>query len=95
MTIGERLKKLRESYDLSQKEVASILGLSYSGYNCYENDIRIPTIENIIKLAELYNVTTDYILGIEKKYLTIKEVLRRVNELEKQIKDFKNFIENF
>lgn len=94
MTIGQRLTKLREEHKLGQKEVASILGMSDSGYSCYENDIRLPTTKNIIILAKYYDVTSDYILGIEHKYLSINDVSKRVGELERQISEFKSFIEN-
>ncbi|MFQ8951927.1 MAG: helix-turn-helix domain-containing protein [Oscillospiraceae bacterium] len=59
----EHIRSLREDRDLSQKEIASILGMSQTGYSKYEtgeNDI--PT-QILIKLAEYYNTTTDYLLG--------------------------------
>ena len=59
----EPIRSLREDRDLSQKEIAAILGMSQTGYSKYEtgeNDI--PT-QILIKLAEYYNTTTDYLLG--------------------------------
>jgi transcriptional regulator with XRE-family HTH domain len=59
----EHIRSLREDRDLSQKEIAAILGMSQTGYSKYEtgeNDI--PT-QILIKLAEYYNTTTDYLLG--------------------------------
>ena len=59
----KRLRDLREDHDLSQTEVAKILHMSQTGYSKYEtgeNDI--PT-QILIKLAEYYNTTTDYLLG--------------------------------
>ena len=59
----EHIRSLREYRDLSQKEIAAILGMSQTGYSKYEtgeNDI--PT-QILIKLAEYYNTTTDYLLG--------------------------------
>ena len=58
----EHIRSLREDRDLSQKEIAAILGMSQTGYSKYEtgeNDI--PT-QILIKLAEYYNTTTDYLL---------------------------------
>ena len=57
-----RLKDLREDHDLTQAELAGILNISQRGYSHYEtgnNDI--PT-EILIKLANYYNVSIDYIL---------------------------------
>lgn len=58
-----RLRDLREDHDLSQREVADYLGMKQPQYNRYERGLRdIPT-DVLIKLAELYKTTTDYILG--------------------------------
>ena len=57
-----RLRDLREDKDLTQKQVAALLGMSQTGYSKYEtgeNDI--PT-QVLIKLADFYRTTTDYIL---------------------------------
>lgn len=70
-----RLRDLREDKDLTQKEVGRILNMSQTGYNQYEigrNDI--PT-KVLIDLANFYNTSTDYILGLTneiKPYPRIK-----------------------
>lgn len=59
-----RIRDLREDKDLTQKQIGQLLNMSQTGYNQYEigkNDI--PT-NVLIKLAEFYNTSTDYILGI-------------------------------
>ena len=59
----KRLRDLREDHDLTQTKVAIYLGMSQTGYSKYEtgeNDI--PT-DVLIKLADLYNTTVDYLLG--------------------------------
>ena len=59
----QRIRDLREDKDLNQTEVAKYLGMSQTGYSKYEtgeNDI--PTAI-LIKLADFYNVSTDYLLG--------------------------------
>lgn len=58
-----RLRDLREDKELNQTQVAQMLGMSQTGYSKYEtgeNDI--PT-EILIKLANFYNTSIDYILG--------------------------------
>lgn len=58
-----RLRDLREDKDLSQKQIAQLLDMSQTGYSKYEtgeNDI--PT-QILIKLADFYNTSVDYILG--------------------------------
>lgn len=59
----KRIRDLREDKDLNQTQIAKMLGMSQTGYSKYEtgeNDI--PTAV-LIKLAEFYNVSTDYILN--------------------------------
>ena len=59
----QRLRDLREDRDLTQKQVAEMLGMSQTGYSKYEtgeNDI--PT-HILIRLADFYQTSTDYILG--------------------------------
>ena len=59
----KRIRDLREDKDLNQTEVAKILGMSQTGYSKYEtgeNDI--PTAI-LIKLADFYKTSTDYLLG--------------------------------
>lgn len=59
----QRIRDLREDRDLKQKELAAMLGMSQTGYSKYEtgeNDI--PT-QVLIKLADFYGTTVDYLLG--------------------------------
>ena len=59
-----RLKDLREDNDLTQKDVAKLLLITQQQYSLYEKGYRdIPT-SALITLAKLYNVSVDYILGI-------------------------------
>jgi len=58
-----RIRDLREDHDLTQKQVAQFLGMSQTGYSKYEtgeNDI--PTAV-LLKLADFYHTSTDYLLG--------------------------------
>ena len=60
-----RLKDLREDRDLTQSEVAKLLFITQQQYSLYEKGYRdIPT-SALVKLAEFYNVSTDYILGLK------------------------------
>lgn len=64
-----RLKDLREDSDLKQQEVADYLNIRQNTYSQYESGIRQIPISALIKLAEYYGTSVDYILGItdEKK----------------------------
>ncbi|MGN0612311.1 MAG: helix-turn-helix domain-containing protein [Porcipelethomonas sp.] len=59
-----RIRNLREDNDKTQKEVADYLFCDQSLYSKYERGIREVPVSIIIKLARLYNTSTDYILGL-------------------------------
>lgn len=65
-SISEKLKYLRDLKKLTQKEVANSIGVTTSAYGFYEQGKRTPSPELIVKLAEYFNVTTDYLLGYTK-----------------------------
>ena len=62
---GMRLKELREEKGVSQKQIADYLNIKQNTYSQYETGKRQLPIDVLIKLSRYYNVTTDYILGIE------------------------------
>ena len=63
----ERLLELRKLHKYTQKFVASKLGISQPSYVRYENGNAEPTLTNLVKLADLYDVSVDYLLG-RKEY---------------------------
>lgn len=66
-TMGTKFKTLRNMYGLSQKEVADFLGIDRSAYCCYEINRAKPDVYNLARLAKLFNVSTDYLLGLAEE----------------------------
>ena len=67
MKYTERIRSLREDRDLSQTKVAELLNVGQKTYSDYElGRTRIP-VDSLIKLAEFYNVSMDYICGLSDK----------------------------
>ncbi|MBW4827619.1 MAG: helix-turn-helix transcriptional regulator [Clostridiaceae bacterium] len=62
-TIGKRIKMLREDERLNQKELAKALNISNTTLSQYETGQRTPSDDIKIKLANFFNVSTDYLLG--------------------------------
>ncbi len=60
----KRLRELREDNDKTQMEISEILEMKQPQYIRYEKGIRDIPLDNLMKLAELYNTSTDYILGL-------------------------------
>ncbi|OPX92466.1 MAG: HTH-type transcriptional regulator ImmR [Pelotomaculum sp. PtaB.Bin104] len=73
--LGVRLRELRESKNLSQTQVAKRLSLTRSSVSGYENNIAVPSIDVLSKMALLYGVTTDYILGIDNRKVIVLDGL--------------------
>lgn len=71
MEIAERLQELRKKAGYSQEQVAEMLGLSRQAISKWESGQGKPEIDNVIKMTEIYNVSSDYILlGTEHKTIT-------------------------
>lgn len=73
LNTGDRIAQLREQRGLSQKELAERLEVSKSTVGHWESNIRRLQDEYILKLANFFGVTTDYLLGNQKPALTKKE----------------------
>lgn len=65
---GNRLKTLRLRENMSQAQLAQKLDLTKSVISAYETGIRLPSYDVLIHISKIFNVTTDYLLGVEKKY---------------------------
>ncbi len=74
MAFAERLKELRKQSHLTQVELAKRLGIGQSSYADWERGKKNPTQENLIKLAQILNVSVDYLVGNSDKENTNKEI---------------------
>ncbi len=71
-----KIRDIREDNNKTQKEIAKILGIQQNSYSQIENGTNNLQIDHLIKLAEYYNTSTDYLLGITnetKPYPRAKE----------------------
>ena len=62
MTLGEKLQRLRKARGMSQEELAAQMGVSRQAVSRWELNIALPDTENVVRLSELFGVTTDYLL---------------------------------
>ena len=65
--LAKKIKELRGARGITQVELAKNLGVTKQCVSNWENDNIQPSIEMLIKLASYFNVSTDYILGLERK----------------------------
>lgn len=64
MNMGEKLRSLRIEKKLTQKQVADRIGLAISAVSSYESGTRYPSYDVLTKLARIFHVSTDYLLGM-------------------------------
>ena len=91
-SLGERIRSLRLCAGMTQTDLASKLFVTKATVSAYENGIKLPSYDVLIKITSVFNVTSDYLLGIENENnidfsgLTEKEI----NSIKKIIKAIQN-----
>lgn len=63
MSFAETLKTLRKERKTTKREICEKTGIAVRSYQSYESEERTPSIDVLNKIADYYNVTTDYLLG--------------------------------
>ncbi len=63
----ERIRELREDHDLTQRDVAALLGTTQQVYSRYEQGVNELPIRHLITLCKYYKVDSDYVLGLSEK----------------------------
>lgn len=63
MTFPDALRRFRREYHLTQKDVANILGVQESAYQRYEQGRSLPSVAVVIKIADHFDISVDYLLG--------------------------------
>lgn len=70
--LGNRIKELREVRHFSQVELAEAMHVSKQSISNWENGNILPSVEMVVKLAEFFSVSTDYLLGLDdRQYLEV------------------------
>ena len=63
--IADRIKMLRDKHNVTQSELAKRLEITRASVNAWEMGVSCPTVQYVIAMADLFNVSTDYLLGLE------------------------------
>lgn len=64
--VADRIKTLREQQNLTQSNLAKQLGITRSSVNAWELGISVPSTQYIVELAQIFKVSTDYLLCVEQ-----------------------------
>ena len=68
-TFYEQIKKFRINAGMTQADFARKLQLTRASVNSWETGLSLPSLQSVVDIAELFNVTTDTILGVNHKYI--------------------------
>ena len=79
---GARIKQLRVSRHMSQETLGKKLDRSKSIICSYENNVRIPPLDVLVKMAVIFNVSLDYLIGIDKNEMIS---ISKLDDEQKQI----------
>lgn len=81
MKIGDRIKKLREENGLMQQDVCNTLDIEQSTLANYENNHRVPKTDILIKIANYYGVSLDFLVGMtDNRFNSYKGCLKDLNK---------------
>ena len=99
ITFGERLRLLREERKMGQKEIGDLLGVSVSSVGKYENGDRTLSPDAIIKLADFFDVSSDFLLGRSQVREPAEKILARFDigkdlpkEALQEFEEIKNYL---
>ena len=90
MKFSQRLKELRKEKNLTQVELGSMLNYGYTTIANYENGRNHPSLKDIIRIANIFDVSVDYLIGnsdvkyMERKNLWYKKIMKQLPALRSQ-----------
>ena len=94
MKVNEALKRFRKKFNLKQQDVANFLGINIKTYQLYEyGKVNIP-VNSVIKLADKFNISTDYLLGRTDKLSSFNNFIDLLNTYSELVKNINERIEN-
>ena len=91
MNIGAMIAHLRKKKKLTQKELGALLNLSSGTVSNYENGVHCPDLEMLVQMADVFEVTTDFMLG-RTDYQCTPEVLSEYLIKDRTVRDIANTI---
>ena len=86
MSIGTTIKQLRQAQDITQEQLADILGITSRAVSQWETDRTVPDISQLPALANFFDVSTDFLLGVDirRKEEEVDKIIKQVNKFQEQ-----------
>lgn len=93
--LGVRLQQLRMDRNMSQSELGKALNRSKSVISAYENDLRIPPLEVLTEIALIFNVSLDFLVGIDKAEMVSVDGLNDTQKADHSFPDLRIYERSF
>lgn len=87
MSFANRIKQLRIENNLTQKDIAEKLGMTPTGISYWESGNAVPNYETLKKLADLFNVSIDFLIGNEKTNDENDVLFRKIGKVDEEKKE--------
>ncbi|MDE6021463.1 MAG: helix-turn-helix transcriptional regulator [Ruminococcus sp.] len=73
MTLADNIRNARQTENLSQGELAEMLGVHQTYVSMIERGINVPSLEQVERMADIFSCSVDWLLGRDEKYISRKE----------------------
>ena len=88
MTIGERIKRLRQEHSWSQAQLGQKLGIHQKQVSGYERGVHVPSADLLVRMTEVFDVTLDYLVsggrsGNQRVEVADRELLRQMEQIDR------------
>lgn len=91
--MSNRIRDLREDMDLRQIDVSKATGIDQKTLSNYETGKTRPDSEALIKLADFFNVSIDYLVGRSEKNLSSdRDIIKEINKIQGQLENIKQYL---
>ncbi|MCP3850053.1 MAG: helix-turn-helix transcriptional regulator [Gammaproteobacteria bacterium] len=90
LNIGEKITQLRKQHNLSQSDLAKKINASRTIVGNYERNVNTPSIEILIKIAKVFNVSLDYLTGEGQLSQYNNDIIKRMDDIEQLDNETKN-----
>lgn len=94
MMFASRIKYLRQSKELNQVQLAEKLGVKKQSISNWENDNIMPSVEMVVKIADFFHVSTDYLLGRDPQDADAVPMLDVTGLTPRQIKHIQQIVDD-
>lgn len=87
-----RLRQFRKQYDYKIRDVAKLMNVSAPTISSYERGTREPSLSALVRLAQLYHCTTDYLLGVDNKQPEVDDVTIGIRVMQQRLKELEQMV---